>query len=140
MKAHRNLQLFSITALADLTGFDRRTVVHRLESAEGKKEGRFYKYTVRQLIDSLLEQAKGRVDEISLEDERAQLARAQREKLEREAQLAEGKLLEADDVLHVWAGIITQMRQKILNSEANEELKAELIEELRSVDLEEYKK
>ncbi|MBX7185024.1 MAG: hypothetical protein K1Y01_07750 [Vicinamibacteria bacterium] len=57
------------------------------------------------------EQRRGTLD---LAQERAALARAQREKLEREARLRAGELLEADAVEEAWAAIVDVHREALL--------------------------
>jgi hypothetical protein len=121
-----------------MTGYDRRTVTNRLTGQEGLQEGRAIKYTVRQLIDGITDKLNKEADVLNLEQERAKLAVEQRRRLERERAIEEGLLLDSNDVLAMWKNIQLQQRQKILNSEISDSLKAELIEELRELNLEDY--
>jgi len=129
---------FSISELSRMTGFDRRTVSSRLSGQEGQQEGRAIKYTVRQLIDGITEKLSKEAEVLNLEQERAKLAVEQRRKLQRESAVEEGKLLASESVLAMWKNIQLQQRQKILNAEIPEEMKADLIEELREIELEDY--
>ena len=133
------MEKFSINQLAELTGFAHRTLKSRLKDQIPEKKGRANLYTFRQLIDSIIENCQNKSDLMNLEQERAQLANAQRLKLEREAAIAESVLLDSKTVLQVWSTVQVQQRQKILNSEIPEELKEDLIEELRDIELAEYK-
>lgn len=81
--------------------------------------GRFDPFAVVPLyVASLREAAAGRGaegDALSLSDERARLAQAQRLKLEREAAQAEGQLLDAAEVRDAWARHIVAAKTRILS-------------------------
>jgi len=133
------MERFSISQIAKLTGFDRRTVTARLNGQEGVQAGRAMLFTLRQFVDGVIAHQAERSDELNLEQERAKLAREQRQKLEREKAIAERKLLDADTALRCWSHVIVTMRQKVLNADLPEEVQADLIEELRDIPLEEYR-
>lgn len=129
----------SISELERLTGYDRRTLSKRLEGQEAVKKGRSLTYTLRQVLEAFDKHSKRNSEILNLEQERALLARTQREKLERENALELSHLLRADRVLALWSTFIVQARQKVLNFEISDEQKQELIEEFREIKLGEYK-
>jgi phage terminase Nu1 subunit (DNA packaging protein) len=128
----------SISELARLTGYHRATIAARLEGREGVRKGRAVTYTLRQLIDGIAAHQAERSDELSLEQERARLAREQRLKLEREKAAAESKLLDADEVLQMWSHVMKEYRKIINAADVPEELRAELLEGCREIPLEDY--
>lgn len=66
------------------------------------------------LVAAFIAHREQRSSALDLAQERAQLARAQREKLEREAQVRAGELLEAAVVEETWAGFVDVHREALL--------------------------
>ena len=75
---------------------------------------------------------------LSLEVERAKLAREQRLKTEQDRLIKAAELLPRRGVVQVWAGIISELRTKVLNLPISDEQKAEIIENLRDVPVDRY--
>lgn len=67
-------------------------------------------------IEDVIQQRIDTGDEglLDLQTERAKLAKAQRQKLEREIATLDGKLIPAEDVERVWSGMIGAFRARML--------------------------
>jgi phage terminase Nu1 subunit (DNA packaging protein) len=102
--------------LHDLTGQSFRTVTRRLQAAGIEpiaREGRSDLYDSTVALPALLRDPDA-AEGPDLSRERALLARAQREKLEREAQIAAGQLLDAAVVVQGWQRLCYAVRQHLL--------------------------
>ena len=76
--------------------------------------------------------------QIDLDKERALLAREQRLRTEQDRLTKAGELLNRESVLRMWSGIISELRSKILNTDLTDEMKANLIDDLREIPTEKY--
>lgn len=88
------MSLESVNRLAELTGRDRATVARRLAglvATPGPKNAQLYES--RDALPLLVEPATAGADRLSLEQERAALARAQREKTELAIAREQGQLI-----------------------------------------------
>lgn len=82
-----------------------------VEKARGRTPARF---DGPALVAAYIEHRESRSSTLDLQQERAALARAQREKLEREARVREGELLEASAVEAAWVEVIDAHREGLL--------------------------
>ena len=91
-------------------------------------------------IKDLAEKAAGRYTEgeVDLIEEKALLAREQRLRTEQIRKAASMELLNRESVLRMWAGIIAELRAKILNTDLTDQMKSDLIENLRDIPVEKY--
>lgn len=103
----------SISELSALTGFTRETVGKRLADIPHTAAGNAKRYDPRQALPALYEVAcnSGQID---LMQERAMLARSQRQKIDLEIGVMQRELLPASLVASVWGGMTTAARQRLL--------------------------
>ncbi|GAB4364584.1 MAG: hypothetical protein Kow0060_21720 [Methylohalobius crimeensis] len=109
----------SLNGIQRLTGKDKRTIKARLADTGIKpaaKKGRAHLYDAPTALAAIYThpgeaQHKTRLD---LGDERAKLAKAQREKIELEMAIRQGKYLPAEAVVEIGSAMVGEFRSKIL--------------------------
>ena len=105
----------SISELSALTGFTRETVGKRLADIPHTAAGNAKRYDPRQALPALYEAAAGGGGaQQNLMVERAKLAATQRQKLELEIGLMQGRLLQADVVEATWGNLTSAARARLL--------------------------
>lgn len=103
----------SISELSALTGFTRETVGKRLADIPHTAAGNAKRYDPRVALPALYEVA-GNSGQIDLMRERALLARSQRQKIDLEIGLMQGRLLQADVVAATWGNLTSAARARLL--------------------------
>jgi phage terminase Nu1 subunit (DNA packaging protein) len=79
------------------------------------ENGGRWQLNVAQVVNWLVTRAEGRYDSADLTAERTRLTRAQADKAERELQIMEGTLLQADEVSLQWSWILSNARSAFLS-------------------------
>jgi phage terminase Nu1 subunit (DNA packaging protein) len=99
--------------LSQLSGFAWRTIRKRLDAAGiiANERGKFDSVPALRAIFGIEAEKASALD---LSEERALLARAQRERIEVEAAVRRGELLEAETVAHEWANHVGAVRSRLL--------------------------
>ncbi|MCP3850112.1 MAG: hypothetical protein GY694_07755 [Gammaproteobacteria bacterium] len=105
------MSLYSISALNELTGIDRRTIKKRLENLTPVIDGSSHKYETKQALPLLYGVDDGEYD---LTEERARLAHHQANKTSLEEQVLKGDLIPAEEVLSKWEKMVSNFRAKML--------------------------
>jgi ribosomal protein S1 len=113
----------SINRLSDLAGCTHATARKKLEVA-GAKPDKDNKYDLGTAIRALLASK-------DINEERKRLIVAQREKVERENEIAAGEWIHADEAYKAFAGVFIAMRETIRASHLSESEKCDLLKELR---------
>jgi len=103
----------SISALAVLTGRDRRTISGRLKNIQPvRKEGKAQLYSPPEALPAIY--FGGDEGALDLTHESARLKKAQADKTELEVLVVRGELIPAEDVAGAWADMVSAMRAKLL--------------------------
>ena len=84
-----------------------------------RRKGQRTWFDIRDLFDHLRNRTEGAT--ATLSRERAELARQQRLKLERDADVLAGRLLDAETVAGEWCNVFVLIRQRLLNTVARVE-------------------
>jgi phage terminase Nu1 subunit (DNA packaging protein) len=120
MKDKRQVQGFTINAICELTGYDRRTVTNRLQGVEPiGTEGKAQKFLIRQFIEAC--ENRIRASLVKGEDgealdpvyERARKDKEQADKTALENQVRRGELLEVSDVKRIWTDHIASAKSAV---------------------------
>jgi len=119
---------WTINALADETGLDRRTI-KRLFTAAGKEPP----YTLRDFVEALQAGASGRSEMVK---QRLKKLTAEARIAEAEAGKIEGSLVSAEGVFHIYANLCVSIRQVIKASGLSEVEKHEVLKQLREISIE----
>ena len=104
------------SALCKLTGCSWKTVIRRLTAAglTATREGRTDYWESTTALAAVYEVERERASELDLGQERAALARVQRQKLELEAAARAGELVELAAVGEAWSSQIHACRARLL--------------------------
>lgn len=127
------------TAVAGHLGVDRGKICKWLNERNIKPPYDIDKIRIS-YIKELSETAGGRVPngDINLAEERALLAREQRERIVLDRMTKSKELLPTSAVVRMWSGIISELRTKILNTDLSDQSKSDLIDSLREIGVDEY--
>ena len=103
----------SISALATLTGRDRRTISGRLKNVKPvRKEGKSQLYSPPEALPVIY--FGGEEGSLDLTHETARHKKAQADKTELEVSVMRGELIPAEDVAGAWAEMVSAIRAKLL--------------------------
>lgn len=111
--------LWTLNKLAAELGRDRRSLGRLLEGLEpaeveevGSRTTR--RWRLRDVVNHLIRAATSAEGELDLDQQRARLAAAQSERVERENAVKAGEFAHVDDVKRVWEGAIVAARAHLL--------------------------
>lgn len=128
---------WSINALSDECGLDRRTIKKLLTTAEPADwDGENALYWMRDLVEALREKQQSEKDELIKQQTRltevnadiAEVSRAERR----------NEVIETETAFRVWENIGLAVRRVILVSELDEQSKDRILTELRSLKVEDF--
>ena len=117
MSDKRQVQGFTINAICEMTGYDRRTVTNRLQGMEPiGSDGKAQKYTLRQFVEA----CENRIRAMQVKGDDGEVLDPIRERTRRDKELADktalenqvrrGELLEVSDVKQIWADHIASAK------------------------------
>jgi phage terminase Nu1 subunit (DNA packaging protein) len=111
-----NLRNCSISQLQDLTGAAYKTIKERLKDLKpAYVDGQADYYDSREALALIYKARSGQKANTDLSEERARLARAQREKYELQNAERRGILIPAEIVESVWADMLLNFKAKIMS-------------------------
>lgn len=133
-------QTFSITALSDLTGLDRRRIKRDLgDLVPVAKDAGANVFELGPALKRLFTAADARRDEgPSLKTERLRLLRAKREREEFELCKAQRDWINVETVFQIWGNHIFAAKRIILSSNLSTDEKAKILQELQEIEKRAY--
>lgn len=103
----------SLSALSELTGFDRRTVKTRLASIDPIKQGKAHLYETEQALAAIYCPASDK-QHIDYQEEKARLTYHQANMAALDEEEKSGSLVKVEDVIDLWCSAIANAKTKLL--------------------------
>ena len=131
-------QLASILGVTTRTLTDWQKEYPPLPIQKTGEVGRSNTYDVGLCVRWYIQREKNDAEQLDLDQERALLAREQRLRTEQDRLSKADELLNRESVLRTWSGVLAELRAKILNADLTDQIKSDLIENLRDIPFEKY--
>jgi hypothetical protein len=107
----KKVQSFSVNSLHLATGMDRGTIQRRLKGIDPDCDSEF---SLRLILQAFESHGAGISEKLDAQQETAKLRKAQRERIEREEDLAKGITLLAGEVEEFWASKLVGIQSKVM--------------------------